>query len=767
MASSKPSKSLSQTTQQSSLSSDQPIVPHVSCPSSPPTTHSSGVSSITSSASADAKVSSSRLSSHTSTSSTSSSSSNLFAFGCSHQWSRQSSLDEGVFHSTCNSPAKSIPSSPIGPKFKLIHEGDIQLCRLNHQRTVISKILSSKFLRRWESHHLYLTSVNITSKTPIGFLEVPVAYSQIEDVYIVSRWDSSQKFCIRIVIPDGSVLLQLPNKWLRDQWLHSINWKRSMLKFQLILINLSIRSDVITKELKNLIDMSLTTPLQDECIYQTPLEIISKLLNDRQININSREETPEMRAHNRELNEEIISILSPLLERTNPTQEICQFLSQHCRLNPRSLVVREYYSEITQRILKHNMDFSKYPKMRVLVQDYVLAINSQNDGTNLVKLFIKCVHGLSSTCPHPRVLINIINVCLAALSTLFEERRAERSSDIDTNKTNYHIIEEEWKSKINCFINILYFISFHEDWRPGLAQILQPIPFPDIALTIPVFTSSFKSVIKNICLDNRCEVHQLLLGVREEKESWLQTYCPGSIACDDEGDLWSFILKNLINCCCRRKGFLMTLNKSLGPIMLRALRDDDTCQQILCAMLELNVVDSIDMQQQIITTLQTTQTGRSYYSDLCQRQLHLKELQQKGGPKKLTLPSRSTDADVTKLLSCGSFGNLECLSLAFTQVTSACAEQLIKLPSLRYLNLWSTQFGDNGLQLISEHLQKLQVLNLCETPVTDKGLKYLTAMKNLRKLNLNSTRLSTQTFERLKQKLPALQEIDIRYTEAW
>ena len=65
--------------------------------------------------------------------------------------------------------------------------------------------------------------------------------------------------------------------------------------------------------------------------------------------------------------------------------------------------------------------------------------------------------------------------------------------------------------------------------------------------------------------------------------------------------------------------------------------------------------------------------------------------QQKGGPRKITLPSRSTDADLCKLLSCGSFGNLECLSLAFCQVTSACAEQLIKLPSLRYLNLWSTQ----------------------------------------------------------------------------
>ena len=137
------------------------------------------------------------------------------------------------------------------------------------------------------------------------------------------------------------------------------------------------------------------------------------------------------------------------------------------------------------------------------------------------------------------------------------------------------------------------------------------------------------------------------------------------------------------------------------------------------------------------------------------RNLHFTVQQQKGGPKKLTLPNRSTDGDLSKLLlNCGSLGNLECLSLAFTHVTSACAQHLIKLPSLRYLNLWSTQvndfvlffhletmainvlrdlrqFGDTGLQLISEHLHKLQVLNLCETPVTDKGLACL-ASKSFR-----------------------------------
>lgn len=43
-----------------------------------------------------------------------------------------------------------------GPKYKLIHEGDIQLCRLNHTRTIVSKIMNSKYLRRWEAHHIEL-----------------------------------------------------------------------------------------------------------------------------------------------------------------------------------------------------------------------------------------------------------------------------------------------------------------------------------------------------------------------------------------------------------------------------------------------------------------------------------------------------------------------------------------------------------------------------------------------------------------------------------
>ena len=40
-------------------------------------------------------------------------------------------------------------------------------------------------------------------------MELPIPYSSIEDVNIISRWDAGQKFCIRITIPDGSVLLQV------------------------------------------------------------------------------------------------------------------------------------------------------------------------------------------------------------------------------------------------------------------------------------------------------------------------------------------------------------------------------------------------------------------------------------------------------------------------------------------------------------------------------------------------------------------------------
>lgn len=39
------------------------------------------------------------------------------------------------------------------------------------------------------------------------YMSVP--YSCMEEVYVVARWDVGYKFCIRIVVSDGSLLLQV------------------------------------------------------------------------------------------------------------------------------------------------------------------------------------------------------------------------------------------------------------------------------------------------------------------------------------------------------------------------------------------------------------------------------------------------------------------------------------------------------------------------------------------------------------------------------
>ena len=48
--------------------------------------------------------------------------------------------------------------------------------------------------------------------------------------------------------------------------------------------------------------------------------------------------------------------------------------------------------------------------------------------------------------------------------------------------------------------------------------------------------------------------------------------------------------------------------------------------QVLCAMLEFEVIESSDLKMQVITTLQSTSMGKKMYADLCERQIALREL---------------------------------------------------------------------------------------------------------------------------------------------
>ncbi|XP_051884558.1 C-Maf-inducing protein isoform X2 [Pristis pectinata] len=739
-----------------------------------------------------------------------------------------------------------------GMRYKLLQEGDIQVCVIRHPRTFLSKILTSKFLRRWEPHHLTLADNSLASATPAGYMENAISYSAIEDIQLLS-WENAPKYCLQLTIPGGTVLLQAANSYLRDQWFHSLQWKKKIYKYKKVLSNPS-RWEVVLKEIRTLVDMALFSPLQDDSIHQAPLEIVSKLLSE-----NLKLTTQE--------HENIIVAIAPLLENNHPPPDLCEFFCKHCRERPRSMVVIEVFTPVVQRILKHNMDFGKCPRLRLFTQEYILALNELNAGMEVVKKFIHSMHGPTGQCPHPRVLPNLVAVCLAAIYSCYEEfinsrdnspslkeirngcqqqcdrkpnlplrllhsspdlvsqevNSDARMKSIIVNSTEIHVelgrsnmvnqklkgstsssstststctssssnsdsepslidcllvsptcstmvieLSSQAERVLGCYVEILKMLSDYDDWRPALASLLQPIPFPKEALAHVKFTKELKYVIQRFAEDPRQEVHSCLLSVRAGKDGWFQLYSPGGVACDDDGELFASMVHILMGSCYKTKKFLLSLAENkLGPCMLLALRGNQTMVEILCLMLEYNIIDNNDTQLQIISTLESTDVGKKMYEQLCDRQRELKELQRKGGPTRLTLPSKSTDADLARLLSSGSFGNLENLSLAFTNVTSACAEQLIKLPSLKQLNLWSTQFGDAGLRVLSEHLTSLQVLNLCETPVTDAGLLALSSMRSLCSLNMNSTKLSADTYEDLKAKLPNLKEVDVRYTEAW
>lgn len=662
--------------------------------------------------------------------------------------------------SASGSSSPSPSPGPAGPRFKPLEEGDIQVCYLNHTRTLVRKILSSKFLRRWETHHLYLNDACLSSKTLSGFLQQPVPYSSMSEVrkYVVARWDPAYKNCLSIVLPDGSLLLQASNAYTRDQWYHSILWKKNIFKYQ-HLVSLSTREEVILRELRTMVDFALWTPLQDERVAGAPLEAVAKLLDEPSAELDGADArtSEETLRERRSWAEAVLSVVAPLLEKAAPPATLARVLARLTQQHPRSQLVPMLSPAIT-RCLKHTVDFGKSPDMRKLLQVFVAALYENKDGEQAIRDYISSVHGPGSDCPHPRVLPNLVSICVAAIFHRFE--------------VSSHASNEDKPSSVpplQCYLLVLNIASEYADWRPGLGALLQPVPFPEKALTLrEVQESVLICVMQRLAKDARCTVHRVLLPVREPRSGWIHIAAPSSPACPDRGELFGEMLTTLLACCCRRKRFIASLLKQVGnDCILLAVRGCDAAQEALCLMLEWRLLPNEEARLQIVNALESTDTGKERYVALCQRQKNLQELQQKGGPRKLTLPVRATDADVALLLGGRALGNLECLSLAFTSVTSACAEQLIKLPALRYLNLWATQFGDAGLQMISEHLQKLQVLNLCETPVSDKGISTLASLTSLRKLNLNSTKLSAQTFESLKKRLPALQEFDVRYTEAW
>ncbi|CAG0914981.1 unnamed protein product [Notodromas monacha] len=630
-------------------------------------------------------------------------------------------------------------------KMKLLTEGDVLVCRVAHKRKLLHKLLHTRLPHRWERHRLCLDEAAVVSKTPVGFLATPVRYSIIEDVSIVSPPASStRKYVIRIALSEGSLFIKTSSIYLRDQWLQSISSRRCMFKYQQI-FRCATRPEIKCREVRNMVRHALSAPVQDPgtvcCVINglTPTWLPPPVEDD------------------------ILILIGPLLESTRPSKTLCCYFSDYCHRNPRSVLIPRLLSTVVEWILKRSADFGKHPYMRKLAHDYMGALLCQNNGQEAVEDFLSRLHGPSSVCPHPRIMPNLVAVALAALHAAFaREKRTESDTVAPVGS------RAGWDN-FNVSLNILNVVANFADWRPGLAQILHPVPFSEAAVSSTEFLKRFGEIVIKLVNDPRCDTHQAVLAIRDEREGWFDIFCPARYDTDyDEiSRVWVHMLSVLLECCCRRKKFVGRMVKNVGTLELLAIRDCPVAQEVLCFMLEYDMILEEEAQMQIATTLESIASGRDAYARLLERKSHLEKLRMKGGPRKLTLPTRSTDEDVARLVESGSFGNLECLSLAFTKVTSACAKHLIILSSLKYLNLWATSFGDEGLELICEHLTQLQVLNMCETPVTDKGLQCLTSLKGLRRLNLNSTWLSVTTFEMLKACLPELEEIDVRYTDAW
>ncbi|CAL8096913.1 unnamed protein product [Orchesella dallaii] len=91
--------------------------------------------------------------------SSSSSSTSSASATCSTGNSESSSSGSGC------STSSSFPNSSHGQKFKLLSDGDVQVCRVKHGKNLVDKVIGSKLLRRWETHHLYLNDACISSKT--------------------------------------------------------------------------------------------------------------------------------------------------------------------------------------------------------------------------------------------------------------------------------------------------------------------------------------------------------------------------------------------------------------------------------------------------------------------------------------------------------------------------------------------------------------------------------------------------------------------------
>nr|XP_039253219.1 C-Maf-inducing protein-like isoform X1 [Styela clava] len=744
--------------------------------------------------------------------------------------------------------ASEAPSLVSTTKYKFVKEANVRVYTLdNMSRSAWEKLINhTRFPWSWDTFTVILGDTELHSPTAVGVFSEPIPYINI-DTWMTISIPHLSFHLIKLVCNDASYLIQAPDAYQRDRLLHSVEWKKKVCKYKKSLSS-SSKPETTLQELQKLVKLTLDGPLYIDDTHNTLLDIVSNLISRNQDVVNSVS------------NESLITTLAPLFEKNEPSIEICNFFTKHCRDCPRSRVVIDMFMPVVLRILKYNTNYGKSMWLRTFVKEYIQALSMQNDGEEAVRAFVRNIHGPLSVCPHNRILNNLVAVCLAAIYDSFssdsdnkvgkkgkhhgnfiqknlvsrsrensntiencnDENRDPRSTTLKDSPKNQNVPEKElWDivatkysknamtsknnnvvpedepeklqtSKMNVihnneqknpqeknaeesspdiktailFAQVLDEVSSIPDWLSALAVILQPVPFQKIAMQDEDFLRYVVQIIERIAANGQDKVVWCLTGVREQKDGWLQIFSPQSNLCQDEGVLFTKMTTALLASAkktCKVKKFVTVLvNTCLDAVLLLALRESDIMNEVLCLILEYNLAEG-QRKIQIISTLRGTTIGSDFYEKLCKQEMILR---QKGGPDEFTLPPRSTDQDLHKFLSSGSYGNLKNLNLSFTRISCKSAEIISKLPSLQHLNLWSSSIQDLGLRRLCESLN-LTSLNLCETHVGDDSIRCLKDMTNLTNLNLNSTEVSDTVFQELRRSLPNLVKFDVSYTYAW
>lgn len=185
-------------------------------------------------------------------------------------------------------------------------------------------------------------------------------------------------------------------------------------------MSLNTREEVIIKELKSMVDFALWTSLQDERVSVAPLEAVAKHLEDSvvesPIENNSEKSTEEISQYQNDRKhwaEVILSVVSPLLDKVALPVCLTRVLVKLAQQHPQSSLVTAISPAIT-RCLKHTVDFGKSLDMRKLLQVFIASLYATG-GEQAIRDYIASIHGSGSDCPHPRMLPNLVSVCVAAI----------------------------------------------------------------------------------------------------------------------------------------------------------------------------------------------------------------------------------------------------------------------------------------------------------------------------------------------------------------